>query len=123
MDEEHIENRLRQSWSPEPPQEMRDRVLRNARQELHSRRTDSGGWRYAAVALGLMIVLAANISDFARQNRLSGMTHGSMGAVSASAVEPQDRNFLQWRLEIQKMLAVTPVEASTFNSREGDELL
>lgn len=78
MEDEKIEKVLRKHWNPVPKYGMRERVLRRCRNEL--RQTEKkpvlniNRWRLSFVVL-VLIILLANIADYARQMRLTSMLH------------------------------------------------
>lgn len=93
MDDKHIEDLLRESWSPCPPDGMRDRILRNSRSELARNRHPKlhTNWKFALVTLSVFIVLATDISDYARQNRLSNMVGGPPSGAQVSPTNLRER--------------------------------
>jgi len=121
MDDKRMEGMLRESWSPEPPDGMRERVLRRARAELgQPTRPAIFQWKPLLATLAIVIVLLTNISDQCRQSRLAAMTDGfSHQRMTA----PQGGYWLQRRKEIEKSLALAPEDGSFFDGSEGDELL
>jgi len=123
MDDRHIEEMLRESWKPEPPEGMRERVLRRARQELaRSGRPVIGisRWRFAAASLALLAILLTGLSDAARQSRLSAMMDG---ASSPKITASYEGSWLGWHRELKKSLALTPTERGASNRLKGDGLL
>ena len=125
MDDRRIEEMLRESWKPEPPDGMRERVLRRARGELaHSRQPVLGmsRWKFALASLGLLVILLANISDHARQIRLSATMHGSP-LTKMTAPYTVKGDLLAWRREIQRSLVLAPTGAGLVNGLKGDDLL
>lgn len=100
MDDRNIEEMLRRSWQPEPPEGMRERVLRRSRQEPERGRPT---WRFLLrkpvfAALALAVVLAVNVSDHYRQARMSALTH-------ATYAKPLPGDLLRQRREMEKLLA------------------
>ena len=78
MENREIEELLRESWQPEPPEGMRERVMNRARRELH-RRTFLFPWpalpRWQAgfAVAGLAVFIACGVSNMARENRLAAL--------------------------------------------------
>ncbi len=92
MDENRIEETLRKSWSPEPPDGMRERVLRRARREMPRARAGVLGlprWQAALVAVSLAVVLLSGLSDHARQQRLAAISCQSPERAVRVAAYPQ----------------------------------
>lgn len=103
MDDRRIEETLRELWRPEPPEGMRERVLRRSRQELERRRDSRTVWRFALrksafAALALAVVLAVNVSDHYRQERMSALTQ-------ATYAEALPGGLLRQRRDMEKLLA------------------
>lgn len=107
MNDKRIEDMLRKSWSPEPPEGMRDRVLRGSRQKNGDgcrRFQFTLTWRGALVGLGLVLVFVANTSDGTTQSRLTEMTHA--GPTSSCALVAQSPLTLgQWRRGVDELLS------------------
>ncbi|MCX6377624.1 MAG: hypothetical protein NTU88_16595 [Armatimonadetes bacterium] len=122
MDDKRIEDVLRESWKAEPPDEMRDRVLRAARQELS--RADRPlarvlRWRPLLASLAVVIVLLTNIADQRVQTRLAALTDGHSRTITA----PVNRDFLRQRREIADMLALTPADTPGGKQAKVDDTL
>lgn len=82
MDDKHIENSLREAWNPQPPDGMRERIMRASRQELAGRQRGRSNillvrMKFALAALVLLTILFTNISEYARQCRMSALVGGS----------------------------------------------
>jgi len=115
MDDKRIEELLRESWSPKPPDGMRERVLRRSREELRQSRPTKLGWRPIFATIAIVMVLATGISDHYRQVRLANLMDGASPRLSA----PFDPSgLLKQREEIASLLAMTPA-----GSLEGDKSL
>lgn len=74
MDQDRIEEILRESFPKDEPQGMRERVLSKAAGELHPARVS--WWpkvRLAFACAAVLLVLFANLSDKARQSRIAGV--------------------------------------------------
>lgn len=108
MNDKQIVDILRESWSPEPPEGLRERVLRGSRTELLHRRARSARpwftWRVAVAGLGIAIVLATNISDHIMQSRVAEIANP--GPASASPMVAQGPVTLgQWRRNMDQFLS------------------
>jgi hypothetical protein len=82
MDEKRIEDLLKKAWGPEPPDGMRERVLRKGREALAHKNQEKRGlkimtWRFALATLGILVVLLTNTLDYMRHERLTAMMGGS----------------------------------------------
>jgi hypothetical protein len=78
MEDKQIEELLRESWQPEPPDGMRKRVMNRARRELRPRwfflpRLALPRWQAAFALAAAVIMLACGISNSARENRLAAL--------------------------------------------------
>ena len=115
MNDDRIEELLRKSWSPEPPVGMRERVLRRAGRELeHSapRPAWTARWKLALASLGVLVILVTNVSDFARQARLSAATNGVVSSVTGRS--------LPWRKhQIEILLAQVRTDRQIKKTSEG----
>lgn len=123
MDDKRIEDMLRESWKAEPPDGMRDRVLRAARQELtrsHRRGIRSLGWKPLLASLAVVIILLTNIADHRVQTRLAALTDGHS---TTNITAPVNRDFLRQRREIADMLALNPADAPSGKQSKGDDTL
>jgi len=81
MDDKQIEEIIRDSWSPCSPKGMKERVLRNCRNELSKPRKSLAfcfGWQSAFTSLTILVLLFSMYSDHARQQRLSLLLDGGM---------------------------------------------
>lgn len=103
MDEREIEKLLREAWRPQPPEGMRERVLERARQELRSRHRWFAvrRWEAAWALIGVLIVLGAGISDFARQARIAAIVHVSE---QSALVAARPVTLGEWRREISRLM-------------------
>lgn len=108
MNDDRIEELLRRTWQPEPPEGMRERVLARAYEKMAKRRrfdfTWMLGWKPALTALGIVIVLLSNIADNGTQARLIVMVGGSSGLKSLAP----NSDYLKMRRELDAMLASAP---------------
>ena len=115
MEDKKIEELLRESWSPKPPEGMRERVLRRSREELRQSRPTKVGWRPVFVTIAILMVLGTGISDHCRQVRMARMMDGASPKMST----PFDlSSLLKQRKQIESLLAVLPT-----GSLEGDKSL
>jgi len=124
MDEKRIEDMLRKSWSPQPPDGMRERILRQSRVELHkSSKTTIWGasrWKFALVSLAVAIVVICNISDHQRSVRIAKMTGSSY---SDGMPLPAGKTYFEMKREMKELLASVPYDSCPDNSAKGDESL
>ena len=115
MEDKKVEELLRQSWSPTPPDGMRERILRRSREEFRRSRWAKVGWRPVFATIAILMVLSTGISDHCRQIRLAQLMDGASPKMSA----PFDPSILlKQRQEIASLLAVLPT-----GSLEGDKSL
>ncbi|MCL5103053.1 MAG: hypothetical protein M1133_02910 [Armatimonadetes bacterium] len=118
MNDHQIEDMLRRSWRPEPPDGMRDRVLRRARAELAKpkpgRVFGMSRWKLALTGIGIAIVIFTNVSDSVRQSHLSAMISGN---TPAATLAKGNGSIFETRREIERMLAQSPV--CSVDSKEG----
>lgn len=80
MDEQKMEQQIREALDVEPPEGMRDRVLRSARQALPSpapSRRKASVWSRAAVLGAVCFVVFAAWVDGGRQERMAEMNNGA----------------------------------------------
>ena len=119
MDDKRMEEMLRESWSPEPPDGMRERVLRRARAELgQPTRPAIFQWKPLLATLAIVIVLLTNISDQCRQSRMTAM----MDSESLKITAPLDpASLLLQRRAVEGLLAQVPTAGGFRNSSEGDD--
>lgn len=76
MDDKHIEDLLRDTLRVTPPEEMRNRTLRLARQELKKPKSPILGmsrWKAVLAVGGVAVIILTSISDSARQKRIDDM--------------------------------------------------
>ena len=121
MDDRRLEELLRDSWSPLPPEGMRERVLRRSREELARRRPRIAwlvGWKPALAAVAVLFVLMMNISDYATSRRIAALTDGVTTKITAPAGPD---TMLRQRMEMAELLAQAP--ASRTDSLKGENLL
>lgn len=95
MDDERLEEMLRQALAPRPAEERRARTLRRQREVLAQRRAHAGRgalpcWQLACAAAGILWILAAGAADHCRQARLAAMT-GSPDLTSRETRLAQER--------------------------------
>lgn len=107
MDDKRVEQLLRESWNPDPPDGMRERVLDKASRQASRRWTLREHSRQAAtVAASLLVVLLTGLSDRARQARLASMSDGIQTTHTQLAACPQTLGWL--RLEVDRALDSLP---------------
>ena len=122
MDDKRIADVLRESWKPEMPDGMRERVLRAAREELL--RVDRPRfrflhWKPLLAGIAAVIVLSTNIADSRVQARLARLTDGHSNTITT----PYNGDFLKHRRELADMLALTPSDARGAEQSNGDDTL
>ena len=126
MDDRRIEDMLRECRTPKPPDGMRERVLRRSREELARQRTNRpllwmSRWKLALASLGILVILATNISDYARQSRLSAMIDGSRPGMSQRVTI--EKSLIKKKLEMNRLLVESPSGEYPFDiTREGGSL-
>ena len=74
---------LLDAWEPEPPDGMRERVLRKA---LEKKSPKAAKWRFALAAIGIFIVLVMNFLNFRVQARITAMTGGGTDMVPSLTI-------------------------------------
>ena len=118
MDDKRMEGMLRESWSPEPPDGMRERVLRRARAELgRPTRPAIFQWKPLLATLAIIVVLVTNVSDHCRQSRMTAM----MDSESLKITAPLDpASLLLQRRAVEGLLAQVPTDGLR-NSSQGDD--
>ena len=122
MNDDRMEELLRKTWQPEPPEGMRERVLARAYKKMAKRRGFDFswmlGWKPALTALGIVIVLLSNVADDRREARLTAMI-GGPGASSPA----RNSDYLRMRREMNEMLARLPVDGRSISQvRDGGRL-
>ncbi|MCX6345486.1 MAG: hypothetical protein NT018_10520 [Armatimonadetes bacterium] len=90
MNNNRIEELLRDAWQPEPPDGMKGRTLSRAQSELTKRRwqvrfSKANKWQVALAAVCVAVVIFTNIDCSRREERLALMIGGQ------SAMGPQTR--------------------------------
>lgn len=108
MNDKHIEDILRESWSPEPPEGMRERILRRGRVELlhekDNKRRRWFTWRTAMVAAGIVTVLLTNLADMSTRSKVAEMTkQASPQCFTTVAQRPISLG--QWRYSMNEYLS------------------
>ena len=95
MNDKLIEQKLRESFSPEPPAGMRERVLGRAGQELSPAQSRMRApwfmnWRLAMATAGVLVVLTGNVSEYCRGARLAALS-GSGSSPQSHGISIPDR--------------------------------
>lgn len=78
MEDKQFEELLRESWEPEPPDGMRERVMNRAQAEL-GRRTfqfpwpEMPRWQVGLALTGVLILLVCGMSSISRETRLAAL--------------------------------------------------
>lgn len=122
MDDRRIEEMLRESWTPTPPDGMRERILRRTREELLSRRSAPGRWKLALATIGLLVVLVTGVSDHARQTRLTAMMDGHASSL-VIASDMEKASYFSWRREFEGSIAMAPADNGVLNLLKRGGLL
>jgi len=99
MDDKQIENLLRESWKPDPPDGMRERVLRNSRQALAKEQSGRSlglisHWRFALLGMSILLILLMNLSDYSRERRLSAIICARAPSGQVSPINFRERQLL-----------------------------
>lgn len=118
MNDKLIEQKLRESFSPEPPAGMRERVLGRAGQELSPAQSRMRApwfvnWRLAMATAGVLVVLTGNVSEYARDARLAALTN------SGSAVHSRGLSIPDRAREIDCLLAANVADCEKGWGRGG----
>ena len=108
MDDNRIEDLLRKSWQPEPPEGMRGRVLERAGSELHRRRFRLmwpvlPRWQVGLAAASLLVVLVCGISNSARESRLAALENSETPPARV-LVAQRPLTLDEGRLQVYRML-------------------
>lgn len=122
MNDKHIEDILRESWSPESPDGMRDRVLRKTRESMLQEERAPRlrlAWRFVLVTAGVLIVFLTQLADRSTQMRLARMTEDRplMGSTVVAQRPPTLGN---WRT--YEGLLVTDGGMGRHASTKGDDM-
>ena len=100
MDDRFVEELLRRSWSPKPPDGLRERVLRRTAQGA-ARRSAVSRWKLALAGLGLAAVILTNLANFARDNRIAAM----LGERRSSSAAMRESNLCELTRELARVHA------------------
>ena len=121
MDERQIETILKKSWSPEPPEGMKARILRRARAGTERSWFGINRWKLALAGGWLVIVILSGALDQARQTRVIAMVSGGK---SANTTGPAPRDLGEWKCSIEGFLAMTsmPENLGGKGTKESDSL-
>lgn len=122
MDDKHVEDMIREQWSSEPPEGMKERVLRRSRQELalrtrRGRLTGLLRWKPLLAALAVLSIVGTGLSDHFRQERISAMT----GIDPSVRAEWNADAVLEQRREMERFLAQTWDDGLAKMQRNGGE--
>lgn len=115
IDDNRIEELLRESWQPEPPDGMRERVLDRARPQLNRRRfwfprIAIRRWQLGLAAAALLVVVICGQSDSARVSRLAALENGQV--VNTNMLMAQRPLTLgQTRSEVERLLKDSAAES------------
>jgi len=116
MDDRKIEELLKESWSPRPPDGMGENVLRRARAEGGRSWFAVNRWKLAFACGWLIVVLLAGALNRTQEARITGMVLGGKSP-GISAPAPMDMD--QWRRNIEGLL----VMASNDDRTKGSDSL
>ena len=88
MNDKRIEEMLKDSWSPNPPDGMKERILRRSREEIARKHASRwtfciANWKPVMAAIAILLVIITNISDYRCQERISAMMDGSPQRITA----------------------------------------
>ena len=127
MDDRRIEEMLRESWSPEPPNGMKQRILQRNREELARQRSRRPAfrisrWKPLLASMAILFVILANVSDRAAQSRLAKMMDGRPANSAIAPCAAEGGLFARHR-ELRRMLALSPHDGSLPDDLEGDDRL
>lgn len=107
MDDKRIEDLLRKAWDVEPPDGMRERVLRKSREAASPA---VSRWRFALATAGILAVIVLNLMNFGVQTRITAMTGIRDVSVSSTAFA----GLLESRLGIQQAFAADFNQEGTY---------
>ena len=125
MNDRQIEDMLRRSWQPKPPEGMRDRVLRNARAEMSKlkpgRTPGISRWKLALAGLGITVFISLLVIDGEQQSSIDKMTsiEAPTGSVVYLASAPRMRNL---EIERDRLMKELINEAEKGHVGERDQL-
>ncbi len=103
MDERNMEQKIREALDVGPPDGMRDRVLRSARQALPTpapARRQASVWSRAAVLGAACFVMFAAWADGGRQERMAEMNNGA-----TAVLETPGYGWAEMRRQTEVMMA------------------
>ena len=124
MEDKQFEEILRESWSPKPPEGMRDRILRHSRQKFSAgRRRPLFGmlrWKPLLAAVAVVIVMLMGVSEHQRQQRLTTLLDAPPAGATAWNV---CKSLRERQLQIAKLLALAPSDYPLQSDLKGDERL
>ena len=107
MDDKRVEKILKESWSPNPPDGMRERILRRGREELAPKRRIPWitNWKPVLAAAAVLLVILTNFSDYRSQARISALMDGSQQRITV----PQGADsLLAQRRRMEELLVRLP---------------
>lgn len=98
MNDKQIEDLLRGSWSPEPPDGMRDRTLRGSRsaQERQPMSHRWVNWRAGFVTAGLLLIVLTSLLDVGTQRHLAQIC-GEKGRTGSAMLAQRQCTIGNWR--------------------------
>lgn len=123
MNNKNIEDLLRKSWSVEPPEGMRNRIL--CKVQMESQKSTPAFWRInrwklALVSLAIAIIVFCNISDNLRSERIAEIC----GGTHSKAIDVLSNNhYFEMRRQINDLLASADCDNYQKESSMGDKPL
>jgi len=109
MNDNRIEEILKESWSPHPPDGMKERILRRSREEIAHKRTwvfPVANWKSALTTAAVLVIVFTNVSDYQCQKRIAAMMDGSKSRLTAPL---NADSLLAQRREMEELFAWLPV--------------
>ncbi|MHB1456573.1 MAG: hypothetical protein ACYC0V_06630 [Armatimonadota bacterium] len=124
MDDKHLEDMLRECWTPAESDGMQERVLARSIEALgHGKRRPALmlGWRPALALMGILTVLVTGAFDKANQSRITAMVEGPNAGMMPSTTCKVD--FLSSRYRLDRLLAQSSAEYGLTDNMEGSGTL
>lgn len=126
MEDRRIEDLLRQSWNPEPPEGMRERVLRRGREELSRKRCHWWGmspftWKLVFASVGVVLVVFSFVAEVVRESRIHSLSNGLPPARVICTEHPG--NLLERRKSIDYYIVIASLGTGATTCQNGDDSL
>lgn len=112
MNDKRIEEMLKENWSPNPPDGMKERILRRSREEIarkHSRVFLVANWKPVLAAVAALLVILTNVSDYRCQTRISAMMNDPSQQIAAPISAD---SLLEQRRRMEELLARLPADGN-----------